>query len=222
MSIGLTKQNADRAYDNFVVRDRTAARVVSGNQLVYETVEASTVSVVNGVVAGGNIACQSLDVNLPIAGSAIVAASGVSGDDAGGQIELIHTDGTTGHKFLRVNDAGAFQIMNDDESKALITLSDAGLMTVGALGISMPASSTLRVASGSATSRCGVATLTSAGTTTVANTTVTANTLVFVTRQTVVGTAGQISTAISAGVNFTITTTGAETSQVSWFLIEKA
>src|ERR1035437_5803350 len=70
-----------------------------------------------------------------------------------------------------------------------------------------------------ANSKIGQATLV-AGTVTVANTSVTANSRIFLTVSTAGGTRGFLSTAKSAGVSFTITSTTAETSVVDWYIVE--
>jgi hypothetical protein len=78
----------------------------------------------------------------------------------------------------------------------------------------------LRIVEGT-NARMGVATLT-AGAATVANTTVTANTRIFLTSQVDGGTPGflRVSTR-TAGTSFTITSSsGTDTSQVAWLLVE--
>lgn len=75
---------------------------------------------------------------------------------------------------------------------------------------------------GGATARMGVSTL-AAGTVTVANTSVTAATRIQLTRSALGGTPGHLSYTVNAGVGFTITSSSnAETSTVTWLLVEAA
>lgn len=69
--------------------------------------------------------------------------------------------------------------------------------------------------------RMGTATLVG-GTVTVANTSVAANSRIFLTAQSVGGTAGALAvTARTAGTSFTITSTsGTDTSTVAWMIVE--
>lgn len=75
---------------------------------------------------------------------------------------------------------------------------------------------------GGANAKIGEATLV-AGSVTVANTAVTANSLIFLSRHTPSGTLGHLSYTTIAGTSFTITATGgAETSVISWMIVEKS
>ena len=87
--------------------------------------------------------------------------------------------------------------------------------------ISMSAGKVLKFGTGSG-QRAGNATLVG-GTVTVNNATVTANTIVMVTRKTIGGVPGNLTYTLSAGSSFTINSAnGADTSTVSYFLIEVA
>lgn len=72
-----------------------------------------------------------------------------------------------------------------------------------------------------ANARLGVSTLV-AGTVVVANTSVTANTRIFLSRETLGGTAGDLSTTRINGTSFTINSAVTDTSTVAWMLVESS
>jgi hypothetical protein len=83
--------------------------------------------------------------------SALILSQGGSGEN-GGQLKLINSySGVPNpNKSLRVDNSGNLQVINNAYNSAILTLSDAGALTVGSRGFaksSMPAGSILQVQS---------------------------------------------------------------------------
>jgi hypothetical protein len=81
-----------------------------------------------------------------------ITAKGGSISSNGGQIALINSYGgvSNPNKYLRVDNTGAFSIVNSAYSTGIFTLTDSGGLTVGSRGVaksSMPAGSILQVVS---------------------------------------------------------------------------
>ncbi len=115
-----------------------------------------------------------------------------------------------------------FQVTTEGAITAAGALSGTGDVTVTSGDVIIDtAGNGLQVAEGS-NARMGTATLVG-GTVTVANTSVTADTVIFISRGTTGGTEGHLSTSISAGTSFDIdSSSGTDTSEVNWLLIEPA
>lgn len=98
----------------------------------------------------------------------------------------------------------------------------ARITRIGETGGSVTKTDSVGVAEG-ANGNMGIATL-AAGTVTVSNTRVTANSRIFLTNQVLGGTAGFLRiSARTAGTSFVITSSsGTDTSQVAWLILEPA
>lgn len=138
-----------------------------------------------------------------------------------GTTQFIQFIGLGGVRAIR-SDSGALIIQAISGTLFLQTgasNADINISPNGTGNIVLDTAKRLRIATGT-NQRAGDSVLV-AGTVTVANTTVTANTKVHVSRKVVGGTLGFLTFSVVAATSFTITSSNvADTSTVSWFLIE--
>jgi len=221
----------------------------AGSLLVGNKVEANTLSIgpsyhglsapVNGAMFEGNVGIRTNTTafGLEVASNGLavgdagnsgaITLKGFQAGDGNGEVRFANSGGTVKWEVGMNSAIGAGFEINEGHSvnnrfyiapggtfslKGPTTISNGGL-TLGTIA------SGLAIKEG-ANGRMGTATLTG-GTVTVANTTVTADTRVFVSRSTVGGTLGHLSTTQIASTSFTVNSSDAgDTSTINWILIE--
>jgi hypothetical protein len=94
----------------------------SGNVGIGTVTPGSKLSVSGGITA----------LETASAGNALIIRSDSGGSNQGGQLQLVNTwsSATNPNKFIRVNDAGDFSVINSAYSQAILNVTNAGVLDV--------------------------------------------------------------------------------------------
>jgi hypothetical protein len=139
-------------------------------------------------------------------------------DSNGATIKIVGQGATTPSKTLRVS-SGSFRIVNDGFTQDILTLTDAGALSVVSHLDGTPAGAGLRVKEGS-NAKQGTATL-SGGTVVVSNTSVTASSRIVLTAQDNNSVGALRVSARTAGTSFTVTSSsGTDSGVVAYEIFE--